>query len=50
MTKGTKCSLAMEYFSGTTACVLHKEYQISPVIVLDIAVDRDILKTERGCI
>lgn len=48
MTKGAKCSLATECFGGTIACVLHKEYQISPVIVLDIAVDRAIIKAERG--
>jgi hypothetical protein len=45
MTKGTECVPATEYFAGTLACVVHKEYQISPVIVLDIAVDRDIIKS-----
>jgi hypothetical protein len=44
MSKGTKCLLATECISGAIECVLHKEYQISPVIVLDIAVDRAIIK------
>lgn len=50
MTKDIERSLLTEYFGGTIACVVHKEYQISPVIVLDIAVDRAILVLERGCI
>ena len=48
MTEDPEYYLLTEYFNGVIAFALHKEYQISPVIVLDTAVVRAILKTEIG--